>query len=54
MIASMLGKCVCVGLCMCVAVVSTVIGSQLYACVYEKFIEEKHMHIFECTNESIV
>jgi len=50
----MLGKCVCVGLCMCVAAVSTVIGSRLYACIREQFIEEKHIHIFECTNESIV
>ena len=30
MIATMLGKCVCLGLCICGAAVSAFIGSQIY------------------------
>lgn len=40
MIATMLGKCVCVGLCACGAAVSALICSQIYTYMNEKSIEE--------------
>jgi hypothetical protein len=50
MIATMLGKCVCLGLCICGAAVSAFIGSQ----IYNKYINENKSNIIEMPTDSVV